>query len=581
MGLDIYSVTQGMGAKVWWICPKSECGSSFDMRISHKINGISCPFCAGKRVNDTNSLLTLRPNLAKEWHPIKNGDLTPHDVPIFSSKKIWWICELGHEWQVIVGTRSRKNSGCPYCSGYKVFVGFNDLRTTRPDCARLLANPDDGYKYAQGSNKKVNWICSACDTLIKKRTIGSITRYGLACPSCSDGKSYGAKFMYNLLKYSNMSFKPEATFEWSKNYFYDFYLGDYNWIIETHGKQHYENNRKNSLWRTLEEEQENDRKKKEIAKLNNIDKYIVIDTRKSDFNFIKANIENSELKKLIDFDSVDWIRIEVESVRSWVKIVWGLYAEGLSLKQIAEEMKLSQGTVSSYLRKGHEIGKFDYYKRMKEENTKRGKQKRKPIVQLSLNGDFIKEWDSLIDIQEVSDKTINNVQDCCSGHQKTAYGFRWAYKEDYDLIGGKVGELIYDTGKAVIQLSIDGDFINGFKSVTEAKYQTGCSGISEVCRGISSHSGGFLWLFKEDYEVFTKENLPDRNIKKKRVKYGSEVAQMTTDDVKIKIWGNVTEASKGTGIKETNIYRSCHGTRKSAGGFKWKYIEDNSELKSI
>lgn len=28
-------------------------------------------YCAGKRVNNTNSLALIKPNLAKQWHPTK------------------------------------------------------------------------------------------------------------------------------------------------------------------------------------------------------------------------------------------------------------------------------------------------------------------------------------------------------------------------------------------------------------------------------------------------------------------------------------------------------------------------------
>ena len=56
--------------------------------------------------------------LAKEWHPTKNGELTPEDISYGSKQNIWWQCEKGHEWQASVNHRSR-GKGCPYCSGRK------------------------------------------------------------------------------------------------------------------------------------------------------------------------------------------------------------------------------------------------------------------------------------------------------------------------------------------------------------------------------------------------------------------------------------------------------------------------------
>jgi hypothetical protein len=62
------------------------------------------------------NLQVLNPILAKEWHPIKNGKLTPGDVTPHSNKKAWWMCKKGHEWEARISSRSQGN-GCPYCSG--------------------------------------------------------------------------------------------------------------------------------------------------------------------------------------------------------------------------------------------------------------------------------------------------------------------------------------------------------------------------------------------------------------------------------------------------------------------------------
>jgi hypothetical protein len=36
---------------------------------------------------------------------MKNGDLTPEDVTPGSHKKVWWVCEKGHEWQARMSVR--------------------------------------------------------------------------------------------------------------------------------------------------------------------------------------------------------------------------------------------------------------------------------------------------------------------------------------------------------------------------------------------------------------------------------------------------------------------------------------------
>jgi hypothetical protein len=50
-----------------------------------------------------NSLVELRPDLAEEWHPVKNGKLTPNMFGINSNDYAWWKCKAcGHEWRTTV-----------------------------------------------------------------------------------------------------------------------------------------------------------------------------------------------------------------------------------------------------------------------------------------------------------------------------------------------------------------------------------------------------------------------------------------------------------------------------------------------
>ena len=55
------------------------------------------------------------PLLAKQWNYDRNGNLKPSDFTFGSNKKVWWICEKGHEWQAQINVRSRGN-GCPICN---------------------------------------------------------------------------------------------------------------------------------------------------------------------------------------------------------------------------------------------------------------------------------------------------------------------------------------------------------------------------------------------------------------------------------------------------------------------------------
>lgn len=92
------------------------CNESFYMTWNHMKEGIGCPVCAGHQVGKKTSLAYLRPDIASDWHPIKNGNLTPNDVTCGTSKKVWWLCPKGHEYfSTICGRTSFSSRGCQQC----------------------------------------------------------------------------------------------------------------------------------------------------------------------------------------------------------------------------------------------------------------------------------------------------------------------------------------------------------------------------------------------------------------------------------------------------------------------------------
>ena len=57
--------------------------------IYDRSNGCNCPICSGHKVLvGYNDLASLNPELAKEWHPTKNGNLKPTQVTLLSEKKV-------------------------------------------------------------------------------------------------------------------------------------------------------------------------------------------------------------------------------------------------------------------------------------------------------------------------------------------------------------------------------------------------------------------------------------------------------------------------------------------------------------
>ena len=89
------------------------------MSIANRVAGNRCPYCANQKVlAGYNDLATTNPELLEEWDYEKNGSFLPNDFTQSSNKKVWWKCNLGHEWLAAINSRNAGN-GCPYCAKMK------------------------------------------------------------------------------------------------------------------------------------------------------------------------------------------------------------------------------------------------------------------------------------------------------------------------------------------------------------------------------------------------------------------------------------------------------------------------------
>ena len=419
----------GSSKKVWWTC--EDCKSSYDMRVSHKVNGIGCPFCSGYRANHTNSLKTLNPTLAVEWHSTKNGKLTANDVPLYSNKKVWWIGNCGHEWISSITNRTRGN-GCPICGGKRILIGFNDMWTTNPELAKLLLDSEDGYRFIQMSNKKVNWKCRTCNEIVLNKTISEVSMKGLSCSSCSDGVSYPEKFLYNTLKQLGITPKPQMMFSWSKNKRYDFYIPQHNMIIEVHGEQHYEDRVADFFGgRSLEDEKVNDDLKQKLANENDIlNNYIVINASTSTKEYMKKSLSNSKLVDFFSFEGIDWDVVHKDSIKSTIKTAYSMWnKETYSIEDISREVGVSVATIKRYLREGTKSNLCKFPRISKAQAVRDSVRRR--VVQLDSKNTFIKEWDAVVDASRGIGISASTISACLNGRQKTSGGYRWIYIEDY------------------------------------------------------------------------------------------------------------------------------------------------------
>ncbi|WP_445381585.1 zinc-ribbon domain-containing protein [Robiginitalea sp. IMCC43444] len=181
-------VTPLSNKKVWWKCPKGD-DHEWRTSVAKRTNGRNCPICSGRKTSVSNALSTLYPEIAKEWHPTKNGDLSPNDVVANSHKKVWWKCPEGddHEWKAQVSSRTR-GQGCSVCRGLTV-VNSNSLATLNERVAQEWHPTKNGKLTPKDvplkSGKRVWWQCKRNPTHEWKTSIDSRTYKGTDCPYCT------------------------------------------------------------------------------------------------------------------------------------------------------------------------------------------------------------------------------------------------------------------------------------------------------------------------------------------------------------------------------------------------------------
>jgi hypothetical protein len=197
--------------KIWWKC--KACSHEWYAQVSSRTNyNRGCPACASQVVSDINNLLVKFPEIAAEWHPTKNGELSPSNVTAGSGKRAWWKCKEGHEWDMTVSNRTANKCGCPYCRGRKASIE-NCLETLYPDVAKEWNYRMNGELTPKDvrsqSNKKVWWICSERHEWLS--SIDKRTFRGSNCPTCSESK--GERLVREFLTNNNMKFKAQYEFE--------------------------------------------------------------------------------------------------------------------------------------------------------------------------------------------------------------------------------------------------------------------------------------------------------------------------------------------------------------------------------
>lgn len=142
-----------------------------------------------------------------------------------------------------------------------------------------------------------------------------------------------------------------------------------------------------------------------------------------------------------------------------------------------------------------------------------GGRKRKPrakqIVQYSINGEYIRDWDSLKDISRELGYFDTNIIACCKHNTHNSHGYIWRYKSevsDKKYLGMNMPKCEITKRKTraipVLQYKLDGDLVKRWSCAKEAKESLGYSAtnIALCCKGERKSYNGFIWKYEREVD---------------------------------------------------------------------------------
>jgi hypothetical protein len=177
----------------WWRCEEGHVWAARIRHRAE--DQAPCPECMRGRMRPEAALATVAPALAAEWHPTRNGGLRPEAISPQSTRSVVWRCAAGHEWSARILTRARHDPGCPVCAGRSLDASHPQVaRAWHPSRNGDLAPSDvsagsgravwwrcpDGHEWQRPVRLQVAWpSCPHCRALTEptpRRRWGPLSR---------------------------------------------------------------------------------------------------------------------------------------------------------------------------------------------------------------------------------------------------------------------------------------------------------------------------------------------------------------------------------------------------------------------
>ena len=415
-----------------------QCGNFISGHFGGILNEVtkSFKFKIGDEIKDEGRDIVI---IDREYREIKytNGRSINYKRYKYRCNKCGW----DGGW-IVEGNLLKQKQGCSCCASKVVVEDINSIWATDRWMCSLGLSEEDAKTHTKCSNDKVFVVCPKCNKK-KEMQIHHIYNHKSIFCSCSDKRSYPEKFMMSVLDQLGVEYQTQYQPEYLNRLEEDgecsqkrsdFYLPEYKRILETDGGLGHKNGAVHGKSKKpLEYYIEVDNWKDEQHLLHGL-RTIRIDCFKSDMEYIKNSILNSELNKIFDLSKIDWLKCEEFALCNLVKNVcdyWNDKKDWETTADLEKIFKMGRSAIIRYLKKGMELGWCNY--NGKEELKKSGERCGKVVAMYDLDGNFIMKESSTVKLKERCLKELNidldtgNISKVCNGKYKTYKGYIFKY----------------------------------------------------------------------------------------------------------------------------------------------------------
>ena len=266
-------------SEISYICPVH---GETHTKVTNLLQGKGCYKCGRMKALKNKASTTLRErqdNLySKALNVAKQKDytiITPKDEIMRNTSVIKYICSIHGEQQMRI-SNFITGRNCPKCAidknKQKYKLSDDEVEKRIKDLGGTLLNKTD---YINRSTKNLKILCFNCNQEFTTSLQHFTQHGGQVCKKCSNKESLGEIKIKQFLQKNNILFESEKWFDNCRDINplpFDFYLPDYNILIEYDGEQHYyDRSYKTGKFRdTLEYTQIHDKIKTNYCIKNNI-----------------------------------------------------------------------------------------------------------------------------------------------------------------------------------------------------------------------------------------------------------------------------------------------------------------------